>query len=264
MTALHRLRTIMSQLRDPTRGCPWDCAQNYTSLVPHTLEEAYEVADAVLRHDINALRDELGDVLFQVLFYSQIAQEAGQFTFDDVAQAIADKLERRHPHVFGHAARGDSTDHAREWEAIKAAERAARSEAPAISALDGIPLALPGTTRARKLQNRAARVGFDWPDIEPVFAKLTEEINEVRTELANGGNPERLEDEVGDLLFVVVNLARHTQVDPEAALRRANAKFERRFRRIEALLAHRQRQPQDATLEEMDALWDQAKREERK
>ncbi|NLO80356.1 MAG: nucleoside triphosphate pyrophosphohydrolase [Xanthomonadaceae bacterium] len=258
-----RLREIMRQLRDPKRGCPWDLQQDFRTIAPYTIEEAYEVADAIERQDLSALKEELGDLLFQVVFHAQMAQEQGAFDFDDVASAVAEKLLRRHPHVFGDVVIDDAETQTRSWEAIKAQERRQQANGQSVSVLDGIGLALPGLTRAVKLQRRAAQVGFDWDDVEPVFAKLDEEIQELREELANGADAERLEAELGDLLFVVANLARHLGIDPEAALRRANASFERRFRHIERTLAEQGRSPEDATLEEMDALWDEAKRLER-
>ena len=263
---IDRLLAIMARLRDPEAGCPWDVEQTFATIAPYTIEESYEVAEAIEAGDMAALRDELGDLLFQVVFHAEMASEAGDFTFDDVVEAVADKMVRRHPHVFGDRRDIDSADaQTVNWESHKAAERhtrAARHGRPA-SALDGVTAALPALTRALKLQDRAARVGFDWPDLAPVLAKIEEELAELRDALADGGDPARLADELGDGLFVYVNLARHLKIDPEAALRGANAKFERRFRRIEALLAEAGRRPDEATLEEMDRLWDQAKREER-
>ena len=261
MSEIERLLAVMARLRDPERGCPWDREQTFAGIAPHTVEEAYEVADAIERGDMAGLADELGDLLFQVVFHAQMAGEIGAFGFDDVARAIADKMVRRHPHVFGGAAAPDS-GRAEVWEAAKAAERAARGGSA--GALDGVARALPALTRAAKLQRRAARVGFDWPDIEPVLAKLREEIAELEAELESAeAAPERVADELGDLLFACANLARHAGVDPETALRGANAKFERRFRRIEILLAATGRAPEDASLDEMERLWKQAKAEER-
>lgn len=264
---IDRLLEIMARLRDPQGGCPWDLAQSYATIVPHTIEEAYEVADAIGRGDRAGLRDELGDLLFQVVFYAQLASEEGAFDFDGVAEAIADKMVRRHPHVFppppGSDAAGDGS-HAK-WEDGKATERAREAEALGrrAGALDGVALALPALTRALKLQKRAARVGFDWTQTEQVLDKIAEEIGELRTEIASGTDPARTEDELGDLLFALVNLARHLGVDPEAALRGTNTKFERRFRHIEAALAEDGRSPEAASLEEMEELWQAAKQVER-
>lgn len=261
-TPLEALRTIMARLRDPQAGCPWDVAQDFASVAPYTIEEAYEVADAIVRDDMDALRDELGDLLLQVVFHSRMAEEAGAFAFDDVARAIAGKLERRHPHVFGDVVHADDAARSAAWDAHKRSERRAQGEDDS-SALAGIARGLPEWMRATKLQQRAARVGFDWPDIEPVLAKLQEEIAEVRDEFAREPrNAARLADEIGDLMFVCVNIARHARVDPGAALRGANSKFERRFRRMEALAATHGQKLEALSLEEQDALWDEAKREE--
>ena len=263
MPPLQRLLEIMRRLRDPQHGCPWDREQTFASIAPYTIEEAYEVADAIERQALDELRGELGDLLFQVVFYAQMAEEAGLFGFDDVAEAIADKLERRHPHVFGDASVDDAEAQTRNWEAIKAAERQqAAGEAP-LSALDGVGLGQPALSRAVKLQKRASRVGFDWNAAEPVLAKIAEELEEVRVEMVTGAGQERLQDEVGDLLFAVSNLARHLGLDPETALRGANAKFERRFRRVETLVREQGRSLQEAGLEGMEEAWQQAKREER-
>lgn len=264
---LQRLLAIMAQLRNPDGGCPWDLQQDFRSIAPYTIEEAYEVADAIERGDLAALRDELGDLLLQVVFHAQMASEQGAFGFAEVAAAINDKMVRRHPHVFGDETMRDAAEQTRAWEAGKAAERAAAGDTDG-SALAGIARGLPEWLRAIKLQKRAARVGFDWPGPAPVFAKLHEEIDELRAEftaLAEGDSAarERLEDELGDVLFVAANLARHAEVDPGAALRRANAKFERRFRRMEALAQTQGVALESLSLEEQDALWDAAKREER-
>mgnify|MGYP000852447827 CR=1 FL=1 len=256
MTALLEL---MARLRDPERGCPWDRAQSYATLVPHTIEEAYEVADAIARTHWADLRDELGDLLFQIVFYAQLAREEGRFDFADVAHGIVEKMTRRHPHVFGDDRYATAAEQSAAWERIKAAETADRTH----GVLDGIPLALPALTRAVKLQRKASRVGFDWGAVEPILAKIEEEIAELRHEVAVQAAPERLADELGDVLFAVANLARHLKLDPEAALRGTNAKFERRFQRIEAWLAEQGRTPAESTLAEMDALWECAKREER-
>ncbi len=256
----------MARLRDPVAGCPWDVEQTFATIAPYTIEESYEVAEAIEAGDMGALRDELGDLLFQVVFHAEMAREAGDFAFDDVVEAVADKMVRRHPHVFCDRRDIDSADaQTVSWESHKAAERHARAarQGRPPSTLDGVTAALPALTRALKLQDRAARVGFDWPDLAPVLAKIEEELAELRDAMADGGEPARLADELGDVLFVYANLARHLKIDPEAALRGANAKFERRFRRIEALLAEAGRRPGEAGLEEMDRLWDQAKREER-
>lgn len=257
-----RLRDIMRQLRDPEQGCPWDKQQTFRSIAPYTIEEAYEVAEAIEHNDLPQLQDELGDLLFQVVFHAQMAQEQGAFDFDDVATAIAEKLERRHPHVFGNAAIEDAEAQNQSWEAIKAQERQQQAGERPISALDGVGLAMPGLNRAVKLQRRAARVGFDWGDVEPIFDKLSEETQELRAEIEQGADQDRMEDELGDLLFVVANLARHLKIDPEAALRRSNAKFERRFRYIEQELTAQGRRPEETNLAEMDALWEAAKRGE--
>lgn len=259
---IDRLLAIMARLRDPNGGCPWDLEQDFASIAPYTIEEAYEVADAIERGDLDDLKDELGDLLLQVVFHSRMAEEAGHFAFDDVAEAISGKMLRRHPHVFGDEGERSAGEVKTRWEEIKAEEKAAKGAAPA-SILDDVPLALPALTRAVKLQNRAARVGFDWPDTSLVVDKLNEEMLELSAEIAKGGEPDRLEDEMGDLLFVYANLARHLKVDPEAALRRANAKFRRRFGRIEEKLAAMGKRPEDSSLEEMDAFWNEAKREER-
>jgi len=262
---IRRLLAIMARLRDPDGGCPWDLEQTFGSIAPYTVEEAYEVAEAIHQGDMAALRDELGDLLFQVVFYAQMAQEAGAFAFADIVAAICEKMLRRHPHVFGKARIADAEAQTQAWEVQKAAERRVRAEAAGRlpSLLDGVGLGLPGLTRAIKLQNRAARVGFDWPNILPVLDKLEEEIRELRHEIDTAAAPERLQDEAGDVLFGLANLCRHLKIDPEAALRHTNGKFERRFRRIEALLAERGKPAEAADLAELDALWDQAKAEER-
>ena len=267
MSPISRLLDVMASLRDRECGCPWDIEQTFATIAPYTIEEAYEVADAIADEDWTAFKDELGDLLLQVVFHAQMAREAGLFDFDEVAAGVADKMVRRHPHVFGDERIDTAKAQTVAWEAHKAAERragaaAGTAEAPH-SVLDGVARGLPALMRAAKLQARAARVGFDWPEIAPVIEKIDEELDEVRAELGAGGAPERLGEEIGDLLFACVNLARHTEADPETALRRANAKFEGRFRRVEELLAAKGRRPEDSTLDEMDALWDQAKAEER-
>ena len=241
--ALARLVAIMARLRDPVSGCEWDSVQTFATIAPYTIEEAYEVADAIARDDVAALRDELGDLALQVVFHARIAEEARLFDLSDVLGGIADKLERRHPHIFGDAAAGGH----RLWETIKAEERKAHEDQ---SALAGVALALPALERAAKLQKRAARTGFDWPDIDGPKAKIHEELEEIAT-----APPEMVEEEVGDLLFAVVNFARHLKIDPEEALRKANRKFEKRFRAIEQAPGFGA-----MSLDEMEALWVDAKR----
>ena len=257
---------IMAALRTPGSGCPWDLEQSFATIAPYTIEEAYEVADAINRGDLEHLREELGDLLLQVVFHARMAQEAGAFDFGDVVLAITEKLLRRHPHVFGDE-RGLSADAVKElWERIKTSEKAEKAEkagsAKPAGALAGVPVALPALTRALKLQAKAGQVGFDWNDPLAVLAKIREEADEIEQEIASGRQDEAAA-EVGDLLFAVVNLARHLDVDPEAALRATNAKFERRFAAIERGLAARGKSPTDATLTEMDALWDAAKAAEK-
>ena len=260
---IEALLDIMARLRDPDGGCPWDLEQDFASIAPYTIEEAYEVADAIERGNMDDLKDELGDLLLQVVFHAQMAKEEGRFDFSGVVQAICEKMTRRHPHVFGDEEQRSAGAVKGRWEEIKAEEKAAKGLAQT-SILDDVPLALPALARAVKLQNRAARVGFDWPDTSLVIDKLNEEMLELSAEVAKGGDADRLEDELGDLLFVYANLARHMKVDPEAALRRANAKFRRRFGRIEEKLAELGLTPEQSALEEMDALWNEAKAEERK
>ena len=262
-----RLLEIMAALRTPKTGCAWDLAQNFASIAPYTLEEAYEVADAIARDDLGDLRDELGDLLLQVVFHARMAEEQGAFDFADVVQSITEKLIRRHPHVFGQSF-GDQRSHTPQaveglWERIKAQEKAARKGANNDGALAGVPVALPALTRALKLQQKAGRVGFDWNDPRAVLRKIREEADEIEAELAVDEGNEAAAAEVGDLLFAAVNLARHLRADPEAVLRQTNQKFERRFSFIETALAAKGKTPQDATLAEMDALWDAAKMEER-
>lgn len=258
MADIRPLLELMALLRHPERGCPWDREQTFASIAPYTLEEAYEVADAVARDDPEALCDELGDLLFQVVFHARMAEEAGRFDFADVIAGLLDKMVRRHPHVFGDATVADAAAQTRAWEQHKTAERQARDPAAA-SALDGVALGLPALLRAEKLQRRAARVGFDWPEIGPVLAKVDEELAEVRAELDQDGSDERVAAEIGDLLFAVVNLARHAGVDAEAALRAGNDRFSRRFRRVEAAFAGRAEGLRGATLAELDAAWERAK-----
>ncbi|MGE0117674.1 MAG: nucleoside triphosphate pyrophosphohydrolase [Dongiaceae bacterium] len=259
--AMQRLLTIMAQLRNPNGGCPWDVEQSFATIAPHTIEEAYEVADAIERRNMAALKDELGDLLLQVVFHAQMAREAGRFDFADVAAGIAEKMVRRHPHVFGDVSIETADAQTKAWEAHKEDERRAKAQADnrPLSVLDGVAAGLPALMRAQKLQRRAARVGFDWTNVLDVFLKIDEELNEIKEELRQSKSSERLRDEVGDLLFAVVNLARHLDVDPEAALRHANGKFERRFRRVEDRLARTGRTPADADLEELESLWQQVK-----
>ena len=261
-TGIDRLLEIMARLRDPGSGCPWDLEQSFRTIAPHTIEEAYEVADAIERDDMPALKDELGDLLFQVVFYAQMAGEAGTFDFDAIAGGIADKMIRRHPHVFGSDAPvATAAAQTHRWEDQKASERASAAGGTA-RVLDGVTTALPAMTRAVKLQKRAARVGFDWPETSQVLDKIDEELGELRAEVAAGAAPDRLEDEVGDLLFALVNLARHLSIEPEGALRRTNRKFERRFRQIEDWLVAADRSVADVDLEMLEALWQCAKAEE--
>jgi len=257
---LARLLAVMAWLRDRQHGCPWDIDQTFKTIAPYTIEEAYEVADAIERDDLPALKEELGDLLLQVVYHSQMASEAGAFRFEDVAAAIAEKMVDRHPHVFGDLKIADADAQTISWEARKAAERAKKGVEPSAGALDGVARALPALLRAEKLQKRAARVGFDWKTIGPVIDKIEEELGELRSEIEAGKTDQtRITDELGDVLFAVANLARHCKVDPEAALRSTNDKFEKRFRYVEQQLAARGKKPADATLEEMEALWQEAK-----
>lgn len=257
---LEQLLAIMERLRDPKTGCPWDVEQTYATIAPYTIEEAYEVADAIERGSMTELRSELGDLLFQVVFHSRMAEEEGHFDFHDVTRDVARKMIDRHPHVFGDESRDKSADQQTvDWETVKAAERAAKG---ASGVLDDVAVGLPALLRALKLQKRAARVGFDWPSTDQVLAKITEEAAEL-VEARDTLGPDEIEDEMGDLLFILANLARHMNVDPEAALRRTNAKFTRRFAAIEAGLAERGKTPEESDLEEMDALWNAAKKAEK-
>jgi MazG family protein len=257
------LLSVMARLRDPETGCPWDVEQSFASIAPYTIEEAYEVADAIAREDLVDLKNELGDLLLQVVYHAQMASEQRHFDFADVTDAITAKMIRRHPHVFEDPSRREEFLSTDLWRRIKAEERAARGEGEAPAALAGVPVGLPALTRAVKLQKRAAEVGFDWPSLAPVLAKAEEEIGELKAAIDGGFPAKNVAEEFGDLLFVMANVARHLGVDPEAALRGANAKFVRRFESIEAALAAGGRKPQDSTLEEMDALWDAAKAAER-
>ncbi|GLT09912.1 nucleoside triphosphate pyrophosphohydrolase [Sulfitobacter sp. PR48] len=257
---IERLLEIMRRLRDPQTGCPWDIEQDFASIAPYTIEEAYEVADAIARSDWAELEGELGDLLLQTVYHTEMGSEAGHFTFQSVVRNISDKMVARHPHVFGDESRDKSAEQqTADWEAIKARERAGKAQK---GALDGVAVGLPALLRAYKLQKRAARVGFDWPDTAEVIAKIAEEAAEL-VEARDTLSQAETEEEFGDLMFVMANLGRHLGLDPEAALRAANAKFTRRFAGVEAQLAARGKRPEDSTLEEMDALWDAVKARER-
>ena len=257
---ISRLIEIMAALRDPDGGCPWDLKQTFATIAPYTIEEAYEVADAIARGDLEDLKDELGDLLLQVVYHARMAEERGAFAFADVVEAITTKMIRRHPHVFGTAEERTAGAASGFWDRAKAAEKAANTGA---GLLDDVPVALPALTRAIKLQNKAAKVGFDWPSLTPVLAKLKEELAELEHEIASapkgGATSRAIEEEFGDLLFVVANIARHLKIDPESSLRAANEKFIRRFRHIEVRLGEKGRAPAQSNLAEMDALWDEAK-----
>ena len=258
---IDRLLNIMAALRTPETGCPWDLEQSFATIAPYTIEEAYEVADAIAQGNLVSLKEELGDLLFQVVFHARMAEEQGAFDFNDVVQGLSDKMEARHPHVFGTHAIETAEQQTQNWEVMKAKERAAkRADDPSL--LADIPLALPALMRAEKLTKRAARVGFDWPSLDEVFEKLTEEIGETQEAIAEGDQA-HIEEEIGDVLFVLANLARKAKIDPEVALRSANAKFERRFRWIEEAPQRDGKTPETSSLEEMDGLWNLAKRHER-
>jgi ATP diphosphatase len=259
---IERLLEIMAALRTPGSGCPWDLEQNFKTIAPYTLEEAYEVADAIERNDLGDLREELGDLLLQVVFHARMAQEQGSFEFGDVVEAITRKLVRRHPHVFGDIKGLTPKQVEGLWDRIKAEEKAEKAAPEHIGALAGVPTALPALTRALKLQSKAGKVGFDWNDPLAVLSKIREECDEIEAEIEQGQRT-RAAAEVGDLLFAAVNLARHLDVDPEATLRGTNSKFERRFAAIERSLAERGKRPEESTLAEMDALWDEAKAAEK-
>ncbi len=259
MASITRLLQIMARLRDRQRGCPWDLEQTFATIAPYTIEEAYEVADAIERKDYRALRDELGDLLFQVVFHAQMASEQGSFAFDDVVASICDKMERRHPHVFGDARIDSAAAQTIAWEEQKRQER----ERAGASVLADVPLALPALTRANKLGKRAAQVGFEWAEVTGALDKLDEELGELRDGLGEQAGQSRIVDELGDVLFCVVNVCRYLQVDPETALRGANAKFERRFGYVERRLREQGRSAGEATLEEMDRLWDEGKLQEK-
>lgn len=260
------LLRIMAKLRDPDGGCPWDVVQDFASIAPYTIEEAYEVADAIEQSDMESLKGELGDLLLQVVFHAQMASEAGHFEYADVVNAVSEKMVVRHPHVFGDASIEDADAQTKAWEDQKANERAAKAEASGrvVSVLDDVARGLPALMRAEKLQKRAARVGFDWPTVEPVFDKVREELDEVSVEIDRGSDPARLEDELGDVLFTCVNLARKLGTDPETALRRTNAKFERRFRDVETYAAEDGKSLSDMDIEALEALWVRAKEAEQK
>jgi len=262
MTSIDRLLGIMKTLRDPQQGCPWDREQTFATIAPYTLEETYEVLDAIQREDFDDLRGELGDLLFQVVFYAQMAQEQGRFNFDDICHAISDKLERRHPHIFAEGTAGNSAEVLKNWEAIKSAERAEKAQH---SALDDIPKALPALMRAHKIQKRCHNVGFDWTTLGPVVDKVHEEIDEVMHEAQQSVvDPQKLEEEIGDLLFATVNLSRHLGSKAEIALQKANDKFERRFRAVEAIITAQGLSMPGATLEQMEAAWQQVKADEKR
>jgi len=258
------LLNIMTQLRDPENGCPWDIEQTFDTISPHTIEEAYEVAEAIDNKDMEELKSELGDLMFQVVFYSQMAKEEGSFSFNDVLDSINQKMIDRHPHVFGEEKITDARAQIIAWEETKAEERRRKSETSSapLSALDGVANALPALVRAVKLQNRAARVGFDWPDINPVFDKIDEEIQELKEEIQSESSTAHIEEEYGDLLFVIANLGRHLGLDAEISLKKANNKFTRRFNGVETKLSNRNKSPKTSNLEEMDNLWNEVKSEE--
>ncbi len=262
-TPIEALLALMTRLRDRENGCPWDAVQTYATIAPYTIEEAYEVADAIARGDLSALEEELGDLLLQVVFHAEMAREAGAFDFDSVARGITEKMYRRHPHVFGDAAKDGDLRPA--WESMKERERRDKADAKdgPSSALDGVALALPALMRARKLQERAARVGFDWPDMDSTLAKVDEELGELKCAIGDGRSEAEVAGELGDLLFACVNVARRLGIDPEEALRGCNGKFVRRFSHVEGGLAEAGKEPAAATLEEMDALWEDAKTRER-
>lgn len=262
---IEQLLEIMEKLRDPKNGCPWDIEQTFKTIAPYTIEEAYEVAEAIAEEDMVELKSELGDLMFQVVFYTQMAKEEGHFDFNDVVQAIADKMIARHPHVFGVKSIVDAEAQTIAWEEMKAEERkrAAEKKGRPLSVLDNVAHTLPALTRAIKLQNRAARVGFDWPDTAPVFDKIKEELEELRAEIVANDNPDRIAEEYGDFLFVVANLGRHIGVEPETILAQTNRKFTRRFHYIEERLRENNKSPETSSLEEMDHYWNEAKKTEK-
>ncbi|MGY6773690.1 nucleoside triphosphate pyrophosphohydrolase [Gallibacterium sp. ZY190522] len=260
-TKLEKFAKIIAKLRDPNGGCPWDLEQTYQTMPPHILEEAYEVVEAINQDDRKELKEELGDLLMQVVFLSQLAQEEGTFTLNDVIDGITDKIIRRHPHVFGEIKADNSEEVLKNWENIKQQERYKKAQ---YSILDNVPIALPSLLRAAKLQKRCAKVGFDWSELEPTIQKVEEELQEVRDEiLKQPQNPQEIEEEIGDLLFATVNVARHLKLNPEEALRKANLKFERRFRQVEQRILDSGRQLEQVSLAEMDLIWDQIKRQEK-
>jgi MazG family protein len=259
---IERLRAIMARLRARDGGCPWDVEQTFATIAPYTVEEAYEVADAIERGDLADLKDELGDLLFQVIFHARMAEEEGAFDFDDVARAVVDKMIRRHPHVFGDETYASLAEQKQGWDALKAAERAGKGRGGPASLLDDVPVGLPALTRAVKLSKRAAEVGFVWPAVADVVAKLHEEVGEMLAEI-EAGDVEKARQEIGDVLYVMANLARNLEVDPDDALRYTNAKFVRRFKYVEAQLRARGKAPAESDLTEMDALWDEVKAKER-
>ena len=265
LAGMAKLLAVMARLRDPENGCPWDVEQTFDTIAPYTIEEAHEVAEAIRNADMGELRDELGDLLLQVVYHARMAEEAGHFDFERVARHVADKMIDRHPHVFGNEVVGTAEAQTANWEAQKARERAERAarHGREPSVLEGIALGLPALMRAWKLQKRAARVGFDWPDARAVLAKVDEELGEVRAEIAAGAPTHRLHDEIGDVLFTIANLARKLDVDPEDALRATNAKFERRFRHLERQLAAEGRDPASCDLDTLEARWTAAKAAER-
>ena len=266
MDSVQQLLQIMKSLRDPDTGCPWDREQDFHSLIPYTIEEAYEVADAIERNELNDIKEELGDLLFQIVFYSQLAEEQNAFSFNEVAQVICEKLVRRHPHVFAEAQISDVAAQSKVWENLKQEERLQKSvkSSAALSHLDNVSRTLPSLMRAEKLQKRAARTGFDWPDIKGVMDKVYEELEEVQVELSVA-EPEvsRLEDEIGDLFFSCVNLSRHAGVDAEVCLRKANLKFEQRFRQLEALCQSKQQALDTLSGTELEKLWQEVKKQEK-
>jgi ATP diphosphatase len=263
---VERLVEVMRRLRDPNGGCPWDLEQNFKSIAPHTLEETYEVVEAIEQGDAKAIKEELGDLLFQIAFHAQIGTEANLFTLDDIADSVADKMIERHPHVFGDRDVKTAAGVVSNWEADKAAKREAQAKAEnrPVSALDGISTALPAILRALKLQSRAARTGFDWTDTKDILAKIREEIDELEVEMKATKGNDPIEDELGDLFFALINLARRLEIDPEGALRRTNRKFERRFREIEKRLDAQGRKLNDASLDEMEKIWVAIKTEEKR
>ncbi len=260
---IERLRAVMAALRDPESGCPWDIQQSFETIAPYTIEEAYEVAEAIAQDDMADLREELGDLLFQVVYHAQMAEERGAFNFDDVARTIAEKMVRRHPHVFGGERAESAADVSGIWEQVKRRERAEKDGGEPESALDGIPLALPGLTRAWKLHRKASRAGFDWSSPHEVFAKIREELDELEAEIAGGEPPERIAEELGDVLFTVTRLAGFVDQDPEAIMRAAQRKFTGRFKYMEARLREAGRRVSDASMDELEELWHAAKRAER-